>query len=140
MDKNQEQELSYKIQFSNSVCLVSFSGFLIKKNVKVLGEVSREVLEKDGIKFCIFDYSKLQEIGKYIDRDLVQFQVNLRSKEIEARHCGLPGARADARLTPPIVQRPPGNAAQPSKPANNPTSQTSPPSKPTHPTLRGIQS
>lgn len=90
MDKNQEQELSYKIQFSNSVCLVSFSGFLIKKNVKVLGEVSREVLEKDGIKFCIFDYSKLQEIGKYIDRDLVQFQVNLRSKEIEARHCGLP--------------------------------------------------
>lgn len=87
-EKNGEH-LIYEHKNLKTVSIIFLSGHLIKKNSKNLREILKELQEQSGLKFVLIDYSKLKEIGKQIDRELVQFQINLREKGISIRHCGL---------------------------------------------------
>ena len=82
--------LEYQHKDFKKIALVSFIGSLIKKNVNVLKLILDELSRQEELKIILFDYSKVREIGQYIDRDFVQFQLVLREKGIELRHCSLP--------------------------------------------------
>lgn len=92
---NQEnvQDLKYHHKNMKGVSIIFLSGFLIKRNFEKLNEILSEINSQEGLKYVLIDYSRLNEIGKQVDRDLVQFQIKLRDNGAQIRNCGLSVAK-----------------------------------------------